>query len=128
MLYSYHRGQYLQRGRGIGGLFASLFRWLKPIIPTIFKAGKKALKDPAVSTALKSVKNEAIAASTRAVNKGLKNIAPPSTAKKPVKMKQPKPKTAVPKGAKRVVTSLKSNVIPKKLKKNENSSIFDDMK
>ena len=76
MLYSYHRGQYLQRGRGLGGIFSTLMRWLKPIIPKILSFGKKSIQDPVVKNAVHKIKNEAINAGSRAINKKLKSIAP----------------------------------------------------
>lgn len=38
-----HRGERFQRGRGIGSLFAGLFRTLKPLFSMGLKAGKKML-------------------------------------------------------------------------------------
>jgi len=120
----------LQRGKGVGGIFASLFRFLKPIIPKIFSAGKKALKDPAVAQALTSVKGEAVAAGKRAINKGLKKIAPdkPKQSKAPKLPKPPKPpnqKTST--APKRLARSLQTTAVPPKKKNKNSGTIFDNM-
>lgn len=127
MLYSYHRGQFLQRGRGVGSIFTSLFRWLKPIIPKLFSAGKKVVKqtvaDPDVAKALTSVKGQAVSAGKRVINKTLKNIAPD---KPPPPKKDPKPKVKA--APKRLARSLQVAPVKKKkpLKKNA-ATIFDNM-
>ena len=37
----YHKGVLLQKGRGIGGVFSSLFRTLLPIGKTVLKSSPK---------------------------------------------------------------------------------------
>jgi len=75
MIAKYHQGQYLQRGRGFGGIFAALFRVLKPLLSKgashALKAGKSALKDASVKKALHSVKNSALKSGTSAIDKAL---------------------------------------------------------
>jgi len=45
----YHKGVLLQKGRGIGGVFSSLFRTLLPIGKTILKSSPKIIKSTARS-------------------------------------------------------------------------------
>lgn len=123
MLYSYHRGQYMQRGRGIGGIFASLFRWLKPIIPKILSVGKKAVKDPEIGKALNSVKSQAVSAGERVINKGLRSIAPdkpPPNKKAKTSPPPPRPRAPKPKA------KFKSKPFKKKNNK-QAATIFDNM-
>lgn len=129
MLYSYHRGQYLQRGKGLGGIFSTLARWLKPIIPKLLSFGKKTLKDPQVNQAVQKIKREAVSAGSRAINKKLKSIAPSPKPKRIKKTSNVPPPAQNPitisKAKKRVAnTMLKTNVIPK----GKNKNIFDQMK
>lgn len=129
MLYSYHRGSYLQRGRGLGGIFSTLARWLKPILPKILSLGKKTIQDPAVKDAVQKIKKEAVEAGSRAINKKLKNIAPtpPIAAKKAKRSskKPSKPPITVNKAKKKIAHSLlKTNTV----KQSKNANIFDQMK
>jgi len=59
-----HRGHYLQRGRGLGGIFSALFKVLRPLISkgasSAVKIGKHALRDPEVKKALHKVKGAAL--------------------------------------------------------------------
>lgn len=123
MLYSYHRGQYLQRGRGLGGIFSTLMRWLKPIIPKILSFGKKSIQDPVVKNAVHKIKNEAINAGSRAINKKLKSIAP--TPPIPTKKIKKATKNITVKTAKKKIAHslLKNNTV-----KPKNKSIFEEMK
>ena len=43
MSLNFHEGVRLQRGRGIGSIFGSLFRWLRPLASMGLSVGKKAL-------------------------------------------------------------------------------------
>ena len=45
----YHKGVLLQKGRGIGGVFSSLFRTLLPIGKTVLKSSPKIIKSTARS-------------------------------------------------------------------------------
>ena len=76
MLSNIHRGRYLQRGRGLGGLFSSIFRVLKPLFAKgtkhLVSAGAHALKDPEVKTALTSIKSAALQSGTKAVTQKIK--------------------------------------------------------
>ena len=76
MLSNIHRGRYLQRGRGLGGLFSSIFRVLKPLIAKgtkhLVSAGAHALKDPEGKTALTSIKSAALQSGTKAVTQKIK--------------------------------------------------------
>ena len=45
----YHKGVLLQKGRGIGGVFSSLFRTLLPIRKTVLKSSPKIIKSTARS-------------------------------------------------------------------------------
>jgi len=72
-----HRGHYLQRGRGLGGIFSALFRVLKPLISrgasSALKFGKHALKDPEVKKALHKVKGAALKSGARTIAKRINN-------------------------------------------------------
>ena len=50
MISNIHRGQYLQRGPGLGGIFSTLIKFLKPVLSkgtsTAVKLGKYVSKDP----------------------------------------------------------------------------------
>ena len=46
----YHRGVILQRGRGIGGVFSTLFRTLLPIGKAVIKSSPKIIKNTAKSS------------------------------------------------------------------------------
>lgn len=113
-----HRGQFLQRGRGLGGIFASIMRILKPIVTKSISAGRKALADPLVKNAVSSVKKSTIQAGTRALNKEIKKIAPSPT---------PAKSMSVPKAKKRLARV--SNTISKnKRAKKSNTNLFNDFK
>ena len=45
----YHKGVLLQKGRGTGGVFSSLFRTLLPIGKTVLKSSPKIIKNTARS-------------------------------------------------------------------------------
>lgn len=62
-----HRGERFQRGRGIGSLFAGLFRSLKPLFSMGLKAGKKFVE----SDTAKDIGKSALSIGKNAV----KNIA-----------------------------------------------------
>ena len=113
MIGTIHRGHYLQRGRGLGGIFASIMRILKPIVSKSISAGRKALADPSMKKAVASVKKSSIQAGTRALNQQIKKIAP----------SQPLP---TPSAKKRVARASKT-VKTKRVKK-KNTSIFNDFK
>lgn len=52
-----HRGAFLQRGRGIGSIFASLF---KAVVPAFKSIGRAIIKSPITKSALSTAKNKAI--------------------------------------------------------------------
>ena len=118
MISTIHRGQYFQRGRGLGGIFASIMRILKPIVTRSIAVGKRALADPTVKKAVASVKKSSVAAGTRALNKQLKKIAP-----------APKPAStsplSIPKAKKRIA---RVNTIVKNKVRKKASNIFNDFK
>ena len=115
MIGSIHRGQYLQRGRGLGNIFASIMRILKPIVTKSIKAGRKALSDPTVQDAVSSVKKSTIQAGTRAINKQIKKIAP---------QKQ----MSIPKAKKRIASVLSNNISKVKRARKKTSNLFNDFK
>jgi hypothetical protein len=53
----YHRGRYIQRGRGIGSILSSFFRTVFPIVKSI---GSSILKSPVTKEVLSTAKNSAI--------------------------------------------------------------------
>ena len=55
----YHRGVILQRGRGIGGVFSSLFRTLLPIGKAVIKSTPKVINRMAKSNIGKQLKKSA---------------------------------------------------------------------
>ena len=86
---SIHRGQFLQRGRGIGGIFSSLIRILKPIFKqstgSIIKASKIALKEPDVNKALRKIKKTFLKSGRKLIQKKIsisKKNEPKQTPKK----------------------------------------------
>ena len=120
MIHSIHRGQYLQRGHGIGGIFSSLFRYLKPFITGTMRVGRKALSDPSVKEAVSSLKKSSIKAGTRAINKEIAKIAPVK-----VVPKKNAPKRMPPSAAKkRILSSL--NSVKKNKKMRTDSNIFNE--
>lgn len=74
-MYNVHRGVYLQRGKGFGGIFSSLFRLLRPLVSRGFssavKGGKKILADKDVQASLQQVKRSALKSGATAVDKAL---------------------------------------------------------
>ena len=60
MISHVHRGQFLQRGKGLGGIFSSLMTYLKPLLSRgaskALTLGKTALKDKGVKDALTEIK------------------------------------------------------------------------
>ena len=48
-VFPYHKGVLLQKGRGIGGVFNSLFRTLLPIGKAVLKSSPKIIKSTAKS-------------------------------------------------------------------------------
>ena len=71
MISNIHRGQYLQRGRGLGGIFSTLIKFLKPVLSkgtsTAVKLGKYASKDPDINHAVSSIKSAAIKSGTKKI-------------------------------------------------------------
>ena len=55
----YHRGVLIQRGRGIGGVFNSLFRTLLPIGKAVIKSSPKLIKQTARSPLGKKLRKSA---------------------------------------------------------------------
>ena len=55
----YHRGVLIQRGRGIGGVFNSLFRTLLPIGKAVIKSTPKFIKQTAKSPLGKKLQKSA---------------------------------------------------------------------
>ena len=78
MISQIHRGRYTQHGRGLGGIFSSLFRVLKPLlsksVSTAAKVGKRALKDKTLQNALSEMKDEGIKAGARVAKRKLQGI------------------------------------------------------
>lgn len=111
----HHRGPYFQRGRGFGGIFSSIIRFLKPIFTKGLVAGRKALNDPTIKSALSSIKDSTVKAGTRAYKQQMGKIAPEKKAKKPMKNAQKRLQTAF---ISNKVKKKRSNVVKDK-------SIFD---
>lgn len=110
MYNSVHRGLYLQRGHGLGGIFSSLMRILRPVFKKGMQMGKTALADPSIKKAVANLKKSSIKAGTRVVNKEINKIAAPSA---------PPPETKVIKHTKKRPRKVISNVIKKKKKKSQ---------
>ena len=55
----YHRGVLLQKGRGIGGIFSSLFRTLLPIGKAVIKFTPTILKNTAKSPIRRKLRRSA---------------------------------------------------------------------
>lgn len=80
----YHRGAYIQRGRGLGGIFAGLMKFLIPAlkastkvaVKTVAKQGKKAITSRAAQSlakkALKTAKKNALKAGLNLAGNALK--------------------------------------------------------
>lgn len=70
-----HHGPYLQRGRGIGAIFATLFRALMPVakagVKTALKHGVKAAKSQVGRQALRVAKREIKKSGAKAVGRAL---------------------------------------------------------
>ena len=70
----YHKGVLLQKGRGIGGVFSSLFRTLLPIGNTVLKSSPKIIKNTARSPLgrklRKSAKKVALNTAKRLIESG----------------------------------------------------------
>ena len=120
MIHSIHRGQYLQRGRGLGGIFSSIFRVLKPIFSKSLSIGRKALSDPSVKKAVGSLKKSSIRAGTRALNQEIAKIAP-------IKM-VPQKQAGIPlvKKTRKRPKPIMSNTIMKQKKKRAGNNVFND--
>lgn len=106
MLSNIHRGRYLQRGRGLGGLFSSIFRALKPLFAKgskhLVTAGARALKDPEVKTALTSIKSTALESGTKAITQKIKQQ------EKALLQKLRKEEKAVAKAKKRIAAPIET--------------------
>ena len=116
MLSNIHRGRYLQRGRGLGGLFSLIFRVLKPLFTKGTKhhvsAGAHALKDPDVKTALTSIKSAALQSGTKAVTQKIKQQ------EKALLQKLRKEEKAVAKAKKRIAAPIET-IAKKSRRKNK---------
>ena len=55
----YHRGVLIQKGRGIGGVFNSLFRTLLPIGKAVIKSSPKLIKSTAETPLGKKIRKSA---------------------------------------------------------------------
>ena len=56
----FHRGPYIQRGRGIGGVLSSMF---KSVVPALQVFGKNLLASPTTQDILKTAKQSTLQAS-----------------------------------------------------------------
>ena len=60
----FHRGVYLQRGRGLGNIFSSLFKFLRPIFTKgaslAIKAGKEVIKNDDVRGAIHKFRDNTV--------------------------------------------------------------------
>lgn len=54
---SHHRGEYFQRGRGLGSFFRAIIRTVLPIISSV---GSKVVKSPITKNLIKTAKRSAI--------------------------------------------------------------------
>ena len=114
-----HRGQYLQRGRGLGGIFSSILRVLKPIFTKSLAVGRKALTDPSMRKAVKSLKKSSIRAGTRAINQEINKIAPVKLVPNPTTSSAMSPKKRPPK-------KLHNNMLKKAKKVRAGNNVFND--
>lgn len=108
-----HKGHYLQRGRGLGGIFSSIIRVLKPIFTKSLAVGRKALADPSMRKAVTSLKKSSIRAGTRAINQEINKIAP-------VKLVPKNPPT------KKRNIKLHNNMLKKTKKARTGNNVFND--
>lgn len=71
-----HRGPYLQRGRGLGNIFGSLFRTVLPALKTLRSYSLTALKSNLVRNAGRSIASSALQGGISAVTDALdgKNV------------------------------------------------------
>lgn len=62
---NYHRGLYVQRGRGLGNIFSSIFR---AVAPTLAGIGKSIIKSPITKNLLSTAKKSAVNAGLNLVS------------------------------------------------------------
>ena len=78
MISHVHRGQFLQRGKGLGGIFSSLMTYLKPLLSRgaskALTLGKTALKDKGVKDALTEIKKSSLKTGTAVIKRKLEAI------------------------------------------------------
>ena len=78
MILHVHRGQFLQRGKGLGGIFSSLMTYLKPLLSRgaskALTLGKTALKDKGVKDALTEIKKSSLKTGTAVIKRKLEAI------------------------------------------------------
>lgn len=76
-----HRGVYIQTGRGIGSIFAGLFRALRPLLTggakIAVKSGKQVLQNKAVQQALSEAGSEALKSGINLIKNTGKNASTP---------------------------------------------------
>lgn len=123
MISNIHKGHYLQRGRGLGGIFSSLFRVLKPLFSKgakhAIQATKHVLKDKDIKTALTDIKSAAVKSGTKALTDKIKQQ------EKALTRRIKEQEKALRKAKKRIASSLPSETVGKKIRKQRlNESIF----
>ena len=70
-----YRRQLVQSGRGIGGLFRSLFRVIRPVAKTIAKSSMPILKKAAKSKIVKDLSKDALKAGAQSAIDTLNDVA-----------------------------------------------------
>ena len=106
-LLPYHKGVLLQKGRGIGGVFNSLFRTLLPIGKAVLKSSPKIIKTTAKSPLGRKLRKSA----QKAALNTAKNLVESGDIKKTFKK-------SIEDSKKEVANALNSTESPRKRKRN----------
>jgi len=113
----FHRGVYLQRGRGLGNIFSSLFKFLRPIFAKgaslAIKAGKEVIKNDDVRGAIHKFRDNTVKRGVDAVT----SIISPTKIKITPKPPKPRPIPKVKSRKRQKTLSTGRNEKKKKIKK-----------
>lgn len=134
-----HRGVYIQTGKGIGSIFAGLFRALRPLLSggakIAVKSGKKVLQNKAVQQALTEAGSEALKSGIDLVKSQRKNTTKSKQGSRPAPVLEPErghaptiAKVSPVKPLKRVLrrtANVKARAAPAKKKKKRAATIFE---
>ena len=119
----FHRGVYLQRGRGLGNIFSSLFKFLSPIFTKgaslAINAGKEVIKNDDVRGAIHKLRDSTV---KRGVDAVTSIISPKKTKIKPQK---PRPKPKLKSKKKKTISTSNGRNIVKKKKEINKKTILD---